>query len=180
VFVEDYDLSDALLWTLVKKFSRQTKKHTTEDLMSEARAAAAFAIREYRKDKKASMESFIFECVKNRLSDVVKANELDLVFDGESHQMESSYSTEDDINFSLSMKELLTPDEFVVFHMRFVEDYSEREIAKILKTPKGRISKCLHRILLQYLSIEKNHHQILTQRKLAERWLEDSPNSANG
>jgi len=143
--------------------------------MSEAKAAAAFAIREYNVNKKASLTTFVYECVKNRLIDVTKAKEPDFIYE----LPEETYTTEDDLNFSLTMRGLLSPEEYAIFYMRFVEDYSEREIALKLKTHRKRVKECLHRILQRYLSIEKNHHRISTQRRLAAKWLDDSPSLQN-
>ena len=109
--------------------------------------------------------------MKNRLIDITRVHELDFVYELPEAE---SYSTEDDLNFSLTMKELLSVDEYRVFYMHFVEDRSETEIARLLKVSRKKVSTCLHRILRLYLSVEQNHHQISTQRRLAEKWLDDS------
>ena len=144
--------------------------------MSEARAAAAFAVIKYDKRKAASLETFVYACVKNRLTDIARKEKKSpsLIFTEDDFHQGSILST-DDIDFALTMKKLLSPIEYEVFHHSFVEDCSQSEVSKILQIPRAEVRKCFFHIRRKYLLIEKNHHRILTQRAHTSRWLEDLP-----
>jgi RNA polymerase sigma factor (sigma-70 family) len=165
-------VNDALLWSLVKRFTKANGKNTPDDYMSEARAAAVFAIRHYDKRKNDSLEAYVVECVKNRLIDLRRKDKNE---DKNSYDLpEGSVNEESNIHFSLTMKQLLSPDEYGVFVQHFVEDRSASEIARGLKVHKRKVLACLDLICRKYELIETNHRRISTQRQLTVKWLESS------
>jgi DNA-directed RNA polymerase specialized sigma24 family protein len=165
-------LSDALLWSLVKKFTKANGKNTPDDYMAEARATAILAIRKYDKQKNSSLEAFVIECVKNRLRDLRREDKHERENSDEIPEVVVNF--EDDLHFSLTMKQLLNAFEYRVYFEHFVEDRSATEIAKGFGIHKRKVLACFSVICRKYALIEENHHRISTQRNLTSKWLEDS------
>jgi len=162
--------SDALLWSLVKRFTKSNGLNTSDDYMSEARAAAVLAIRKYDKLKNSSLDAYVVKCVKNRLIDLRREDR---------HEQECSdelpdvvVNCESDMHFSLTMKQLLTPFEYRVYYDHFVEDRSVTEIAKRLEIHKRKVSACLSMVILKYSRIEDSYLMISSRRRLQEKWLD--------
>lgn len=168
--------SDAILWSLVRKFASENNVNSTDDLMAEARAAAAFAIKKFKGRNKAKMETFLVSVVRNRLLNLMRDSDdgLNITFCEDTPEVVAE-QTIDDFHFTLSMKQILTPTEFDVFQKKFVEDQTEREIATELNWSRRRVRECLFRIYQRYAFIEESHHKVLTSRQLTNRWLDDSP-----
>lgn len=165
---EDFYFSDALLWSLVKKFVNDSNE--PDDLMSEARAAAYYAVTKYKKTKKTKLSTFVFKCVKNRLLDITKKKRVTL----EPYEEEGSYDTEDDLHFAISMRQLLNPTEYRVYQLSINESRKEQEVMEILNLTRRKVRACLCRIFAKYQSIETSHHRVSTQRRLTSKWLVNS------
>jgi DNA-directed RNA polymerase specialized sigma subunit len=164
-------LSEAVLWSLVKRFTpKGTGLNTRDDYMSEARAAAVFAVRGYDRAKNSSLEAFIVECVKNRLIDLHRKGKTEIKT--EELGDEGFYESEHDLNFQLTMEQILTKDEYGIYHLHFVEDRSACEISRLLKIRKGDILACIHRIVSKYAKLDDAHLAMAARRRLQEKWLE--------
>lgn len=167
--------SDAILWNLVRKFASDNNVNSTDDLMAEARAAAAFAIKKYQGRNKAKLETFLVTVVRNRLLDVLRNTDdgLDITFCEDVPEVVSEQNV-NDFHFALSMKQILAPNEFRVFHAKFVEDMTEREVAAQMNWTRRRVRECLNQIYQKYAKIEVLQEAILSRRRLQETWLQNT------
>ena len=154
-----------------------------DHLLNEARIAAWKAIGDFKEEKMVKISTFITTCVKNHLTNVsieISKNDQrskdakEAAPDDPYHTRRSGH-TLDDLEFLLTMKSLLTPHEFTVFEMRFVQDCSLVEIQKSFDMNRREVEKCLRSILQKYSSLEENLNQTLTQRQHQTKWLEDLP-----
>lgn len=166
----DFDL-DSLLWALVNKFrTAQGNGLDIQDLFSEARVTAYTAIQKYKKQKDAKLQTYIYQCVSNRLKDIYRRKKRNIVDIADAPELSEEDNFED-IQFILTMRGILTSVEFRIFYSMFVESKNVREISEEETMRPGEVRKCVARICAKYLSLEKSQVKFLTQKKLQENWL---------
>lgn len=170
---------DNLLWHLVHKFMRKQRNfssqlnNTAEDLMSEAKLAALMAIRKYDAKKAAKIKTWIYVCVENHLRDLSDYERSKPSIDYVDELPDVAEDYQDRVDFNITMKRLLRPEEYRLYEKMYVEGFSMREVVR-LKMFKEREAQCLHhRISSRLASLEESLDSHLTQKKLQENWLAD-------
>lgn len=179
--MEDFE---GMLWALVHKHIKSNNydlegelERTKEDLFSVARKAALVAVAKYRSDKGAALATWIYRCVENALIDSNKYKKNSLFIPRKPDEFfascEESY-TLDDIEFNLTMQQLLSPELYRIYFMRIVEDRTENEISNALGISRRQVRKCLQLISQKYLLLETSHQEVLTTRRRQDNWLNSS------
>ena len=191
----DFDL-DTVVWHLVRKFVQRCKKDfdlradygKEEDFFSQARIAALVAVANYDAKKKVKLSTFVFGCVENKLKDMydyermrICENDHDsLDYLSEEEVPEEKYASPltdiADVEFDLTMRAILTKEEYELYFEHFVLGKSMREIGGDSKTKRRGLRECSQRILRKYMSLEENRDRVLIQRSLQNKWLDDLQN----
>lgn len=180
--IDDFNtLLQYLVGEFLKNHSFEGKLNDQrDDLLNEARIAAWKAIGDFDEDRKVKLSTWITSSVKwhlGHLYDKSSANKrgvLSELTDCEEDAPIAESQEIHDLEFLLSMKAVLTDEEFAVFDMRFVQDFSLGEIQKSLGLTRRGVESCLHHICQKYLSLEENLTRNLTQMQLRHKWLESS------
>lgn len=170
---------ESMIWHLVHRHFQSNLNR--EELMQEARVAAFTAIAKYDASKKASLRTFVFQCVRNhilnlthpKLKDAVEIVPLDEVMMNELEG--TAYNTIEDVEFNLTMKKLLNKLEYEVYFKCFVEDKGLKTVSSELEVSFRRAHQCYQSILQKFSSLAENQHKILTRRELQNKWLAASP-----
>lgn len=135
-----------------------------DDVMNEARIAAWRALERYDGSRQVKVETFIFNCVRNKMFDLAKhARRLGRNI-ATSHEDLDSFSEEDaDVAHGILMKQVLSADELNLLTCirkgggasKFV--YEVGRITRV-RTEEARkeVVSCLHHIHLKLTSIEPN------------------------
>lgn len=174
---DNFEWLNSFLWRLVHNFSNSKNTlNTKEDLINEARATAFVAISNYNAEKSASMKTYVWRCVENRLKDLYKSEKRspELVH---CEVMPEAVAFDDikDLEFNMTMQSLLTLLEYKVYYKAFVEDKGLRQIAKESNLTYFKVQKCYTRILQKFQSIESTQEMISTKLQLQDQWLASSP-----
>lgn len=176
--LEDYNF---LIQGLVNQFIKKKKLSfkDKDQFLNEARLAAWKAIGDFKQEKMVKITTYISTCVNNHLINVSKEKSRNDRRLKEAIQVSTETpvyqkNSIEDLEFVLSMKSILTAQEFSVFEMRFIQDCPVSEIRKLLGLTQREVEKCIYHICHLYLSIEENLNKNLTQIQLQNSWLENS------
>lgn len=181
--MEDFD---RLLWALVHKYIRHNKQRlsgalqrTEDDLYSVACEAAVVAISRYKHNKGMKLSTWVAERVKTALLDSNRTKKTQVQFGIKQDAAldESGEYTLEEIEFDLTMRQLLSPLLYKVFRLKFVESRTEEEIASLLGYSRKKVRECLSRICQRYESLEMNLNKALTTRRRQDRFLNSSDQS---
>jgi RNA polymerase sigma factor (sigma-70 family) len=179
VELENYNF---LLVHLVNDFikRRGLKSADRNAFLNEARVAAWKAIGDYKEEKLVKITTYISTCVNNHLSNVNKelsknnqrAKEAKDASPEDPYHTRRSGKTVEDLEFVMTMRAVLTPHQFNLFEMRFIQDCSLVEIQRAFDMSPREVEKCLTEIIKKYLQMEEDLKQHVTKRQLQSRWLE--------
>jgi DNA-directed RNA polymerase specialized sigma24 family protein len=177
---------DALVWYHIHKFIRENDVeghlNQKDDLYSEARITALRAVAKFDAKKGAKLSTFIFECVKNYFKDrsdyeSIRPHQFESLHteneDGDHEERFCGITDSRDIEFDLTMRAILTKNEYDLYYKKIVMGYSIREIASTVKE-REVLSCTFQSILRKFESLEKSQEQILTRRSHQDKWLNAS------
>lgn len=142
-----------------------------EDIMNEARIAAWRAIERYDESYKVKIETFIFNCVKNKMFDLARySNRLsrNLITPNDNDVEEESSDDEPSVEHGILLKQVLSEDELNLITcirrgggvVNFVGELSRRTGMKTSEATK-EISECLHHIQHK-LKLQDQNQNVLT------------------
>lgn len=178
---QDFNL-DGLIWTLVGKFIKRNRieKHlnsTTEDLFSEARLAAIIAITKYDSTKQTKLSTWIYDCVQNHLLDIAdkecgrnEAAEFVELAPEEIEEIEDDSKRSENFEFIMSMKSILSAEEYALFMLHFVEDIPISVIVKNNVSSHKKARNLREAILGKYKTVCDYRVKARTQISLQREW----------
>lgn len=111
---------DSLLWSLARKF-RTSGAYSREDLYCEARLAALIAIQKFKKEKKTRLSTFVYRAALNHLIEIQEREKKRGAVES-SFVQDTSTFPQKEIEHRLTMRGLLTEEEWCIYQKLFVED----------------------------------------------------------
>jgi len=166
----DFEI-DELIWSNIRRLYRNVDRaNTNDDVFSIVKEAVIFSISKFDTTRNVKLSTYINQIIRNKISDINdresyrSTEELD--FD-----IETERTSHDDYEFLQTMRAILTDNEYKVFHLHFVEDYTPKEIREILSLTRYEVEKCLDHIMQKFKSLEESRLEILTKRSQQDRFL---------
>jgi len=149
-----------LLNFYVYRYTRKFPNHslTKDDLLSEARLAALFAVRTYSKKKQTKLTTYIFSCVRNHfinLSKKERANRL-IYCDPQDLPEVAVRDPSHDYDAQEMLKKILNKDEMGVFYDYIIEGKTLKEISEDKRIEVWKVHRSFTRIVQNYKSIAKS------------------------
>ena len=171
----DFDV-DSLIWANIRDlYKHKDRANTTEDVFSIVKSAVIFSIGKFDATRNVKLTTFVTQIIRNQIKDINKnesyrsTESLDENFD-----IETERSSVDEYEFLQTMQAILDNNEYKVFCLHFVEDYSPKEIREILSITRYEVEKCLDHIMQKFKLLEESRLRILTKRTQQDRFLDCS------
>lgn len=133
-------------------FKLGTDRELAKDIVEEAFYKLSIALLEWKKID--NHKSYLYKICSNMIIDNSRKNKPISIYDEQIDQSIMSYedNNKDKIDAKLEVEKIyrilskMWEDDKNLFILRFVEEYSPKEIAKILNKPTNNITVKLHRI----------------------------------
>jgi RNA polymerase sigma factor (sigma-70 family) len=146
-----------------------------DDVMNEARIAAWRAIERYNVERKTKIETFIFNCVRNKMIDLARhANRLgrNLTVPVEDVDQHGDDSASAQIDHDILLKQVLSEDELSFIDalrrgggvVRFISELGRMTGVKSDEATK-EVSECLHRIQRKLESQDQSQNVLTLKRR---------------
>ena len=150
-----------------KKFEKSCD--SKEDALQQARLVTMIAMKKFDSDK-ARFTTFLWRCLHNHFCNAAKANSNRR--EKLSSEIEASFNNVAELEHDLTMKMLLTQNEYAVYFKLFVAGYSKREVAAQLSKRTGKsltislkeVDECSSRIFRKYKFQDKNLKTWISKR----------------
>lgn len=162
---------DELIWSNIRRMYRNADRaNTSDDVFSIVKEAVIFSISKFDITKNVKLSTYVTQIVRNQISKINEKESyrstVSLDFD-----IETEKSSHDEYEFLQTMRAILTDNEYKVFHLHFVEDYTPKEIKENCNITRYEVEKCLDHIMQKFKSLEESRLGILTKRSQQDRFL---------